>query len=624
MEQANAAYRMRYYYALILAAAFAGIFIVPWFLPVTEPSTAHSYTYGFNNSAAILSVGCTLAAIFIGLAARRRTIERPSPMDAAISDAFALSSPPTGDKRLLLSGMAVISMACVFVIACYWFTPFYRWAEMGYFLARLELLILGRPIYSGFPCSYGPEMMYTPLWLYKLAAGGLSIEQAYCGTLVAHWIAGMALLAYCVRKFFQPPDRVIAYWVFALIFLNASLGLQYTPLRFVLPVATLLSIFSMVANQPGNALAAHVRIAFAAFAGSFLNFESSPEMGIAVLCSLAVYFAFLIRGPSKVFSYAFILALLGAATATLPAGPHYWDILTMFGGAGNLPILPGPAVSILLFSLFFFLPRFALFGFVSAAPAAAACISYSVLCAVLIMPALSRCDLGHIYCNGLGALLAAAGILSRLSQRRLYYCFLGALFLVFAVLGSWLFLFHITHFFDLARVARAELHAPAVGRQSGNGFVFSKYYPPAQDMSALLAYTPLAAPLGCEENVERYLLDHGEYTAIYNPSTYSDVYTLTQARREMKDIDALQNIIIPKSYLLSPNQTQAEAADQLAADIRFLRNQSLLPIFKLTPRHPFFDPVRALAAHISRNFRVVSQYQDYFIMSRNGGEGSAN
>jgi len=112
--------------------------------------------------------------------------------------------------------------------------------EMTGLLSRTELLVLGRAPYRDFFYLYGPAMLYLPCYLYTFAHGLLSIEQAYFGAMIAQWIAGLYLLTVCIRLLFPPAQRVVIFWVVAFTFLNFTLGVNYTPLRFVLPLAAIL------------------------------------------------------------------------------------------------------------------------------------------------------------------------------------------------------------------------------------------------------------------------------------------------------------------------------------------------------------------------------------------------
>lgn len=608
---------------LILSAAALGIFLVPWYVPVKEPAMTESYTYGFNNSVAILTVGVTLAALFLYFLFRWRAGLGGPALAPATADTFAFSFRSAADSRLFLSFIAAAILYGGVALAVYCYIPFYRSGEMGYFISRLECIVLGRSLYTEIPFSYGPAMLYLSDYLYLGAHGMLSIEQAYCVTLILFSVTGLYFLFYCVRTLFPPERRLLAFWVFAVITLGPGVGLQYTLLRFTMPVAALLLYYSAASGRPAPSFRAHLWVALAAFVGAFVNFEISPEMGLAFTLALAVYSIALLRTPGRAFAHGALFALLGAAAAVLPWFPRYFDVFFSFAGGRSLPIFPGLAILLFLFAAFFFLPRFAIAGFISREPHGAASLSFCVYCGILIDAALNRCDQGHVYANGLGLFLVAAAVLSRLPEIRWFRRFLAALFLIFAVLGQWCFLFHSSHSYEAAASARAWMrsHPLPPAPPASRGFLFSKRYPPMQDFDALLSYGPLATPLGCPENIERFLLLHGRDITPLNPGNYEDIDTLTQTTQAFEKIDAMHTILVPRSYFTPAAPSSSPEDSLVATDLRFLRHASLFPLIKLTPRHPFFEPLDLIAAHISQKFTVIGEFGDYLIMVHRAGRG---
>jgi hypothetical protein len=228
--------------------------------------------------------------------------------------------------------------------------------------------------------------------------------------------------------------------------------------------------------------------------------------------------------------------------------------------------------------------------------------------------------MGHVFANGLGLFLVAAAVLSRLPNPRWHRGYLAILLFLFAVLGGWCFLFHYTPVFKTAISARAWMrtHPVPPAPPASCGFLFSKSYPPMEDFDALLQYGPLATPLGCPENIERFLLLHGRDITPLNPGNYDDVFTLSQTRAALQKIDAMQTILVPKAaFIPAPPSWDA---DQFASDYRFIRNQMLIPI-RLVQRHPRFSPEPLLIARISKEFSVIGQFQDYQIMVKRASDG---
>jgi len=600
-------YNGRLFLALILCVAAVGIFLVPWYVPVTEPAMGQSYSYNFNNSVAIMAVGATLLALFFHAlwAGRDPGVER------LIASIFEIRRDSFGFRALLPLFFATAAVIAVLILACYWYSPFDHWGEMGYFISRMDLLILGRVPYHDFPFPYGPAMVYLPFALYRIAHGLLSIEQAYCAILVLHWLAGLYAMLWCIRVLFPPLWRARVFLVFAVCFFSPILGCNYAPLRFVAPIAAILLCHQTVRRFTSGGFRPHLRVALVAFAGPFVNFELSPEMGIAVTLALLIYFGQLLRTPMRRLAYGAFAAVMGMLAVALSSPREYLGILTSFGDAMSLPVFPGLAILLLLAGAFFLVPRMALAGLMSRDATGPACLAMSALSGNLIVPALSRCDLGHVFLNGLPLLLLLVAVLARLPDGSWCRWGLVAIFVVFTLLGNWIPLFHCGAFFRMAaadRASRASHPMPPLPPAS-HGFLFSKDDPPQEGLDPLLAYGNLATPLGCSEDIEHFLLLHGRYVTGYNPGNCSDVRMLAQTDRQWQDVAALRTILVPKDYLIPATS----ATEQFAMDTRFLRGQLLFPV-KLVQRHPFFNPDQLLAARIHGQFSVVGEFRDYLVM----------
>ena len=603
--------------ALILSAGALGIFVVPWHVPVTEPAMGQSYTYGFNNSVAILSVGLTLGALFVYTFCRRREIQGGG-MERAITETLGMRLDGGGNRGLILSYLSAAIVFGSLIAAGFWYVPFGYFGEMGYFISRIELLVLHRAPYYDFPFDYGPWMIYIPFQLYKVAHGLLSVEQAYCVILILHWILGLLLLAWCVRLLVPAFRQAAVFWLFAVLFLNPTLGYQYTPLRYMLPIAAVLFNHYAVATGRLDRFRGHWMVALAALLGPFLNFELSPEMGVAATAAILVYYVALLRTPQRAFAHGAVLAVLGALLAIFPWSTAYLGILTSFGGSLSLPIFPGLGILLFLAAEFFLLPRLAVIGVTSREGTGPACLALCILSGILIVPALSRCDIGHVFHNSLAVYIVALASFARLHNTRWFKGTLAALVLVFAVLGQWLFLFHYSGPFKAAIAARAWMrsHPVPACQPASNGFLFSKQYPPIEGLEPLLAYGNLAAPLGCPGDIEQFLLLHGRYEIGYNPGNCSDIWMLKQTARALREIEGFRTILVPKAWF-EPDSSSVELDGM---DYRFLRNTELFPV-RLVERHPRFIPERVMAARIAQEFSVVGEFRDCQIMVRRGTGG---
>ncbi|MGA3172506.1 MAG: hypothetical protein ABSE62_16000 [Chthoniobacteraceae bacterium] len=461
-------------------------------------------------------------------------------------------------------------------------------------------------------------MIYIPFYLYRVAHGLFSIEQAYCIVLLLHFVVGLYLLLYCVWLLVPPARQVVVFWVFALIFFNPMLGLQYTPFRYVLPVAAFLFCHDMVSKLSPDRFHSHLLVSLCAFLGPFLAFEFSPEMGMAVTLALSIYFIALLRTPRRAYAYAAMMSLAGALLALLPWGAAYLGILFNFSGGFNIPLFPGPGILLFLAAAFILLPRLALFGVTSGPLIGPASLGYCVLSGLLIAPALGRCDTVHLYFNGFAILLLAAVVLARLPDQRWFKPALWVLFSIY-IISNWSIVFHYNYAFKKAYVSRAWMHShPGLtAPPASNDFFFSKPLPPTVGLDPLLAYGKMGAPMGCTFDIERFLMLHGRYQpAYFFGNRLDEIFGPAQAARAVQDVDSYQTILVAKSCLdpsyLRPVPPDAE---QLRRDVHYIISTELFPA-KIAPRHLVYNPAQLIAARIVRDFSVIGEFQQYAIMAK--------
>jgi hypothetical protein len=600
---------------LILAAAAVGIFILPWYVPVAEPNASDSYRYGFNNSVAILAVGVSLGALFVRLLLRRGKTALPG----LLEETLALDNPAPANRGLLQALFLSIVAFCGFNAALFWFTPFFGFAEMNYFRSRLEMFAIHRLPYSQFAFLYGPAMLTLPYRLYTTAHGLLSLEQAYLTILLLHWMVGLCLVAYCVRLLVPAARQVIVYWVIALVFFNPMLGCNYTPLRFTLPLAALLFTHRAVFGSGRRGIGSHLLAALTAFLGTFANFEFSPEMGLAVTVTLVIYSAALLRTPRRAYAYCGVAALVGAAAAVLPWGLDYMHAIFSYGGGGALPILPGPGMLMFLAAAFLLLPGLAVLGISSRGSQGVLGIALCTLSGILIIPSLSHCDMPHLAYNGLPIFIVGAAALARLNDLRWFKGAVLAYFLMFGVIAEWPFLFHFGYSFKEALADRAQMRVHPVPAPAPTNIVYySKPFPLMQGLEPLLAYGPIAAPLGCTQDIERFLIVHGQYVVGCHSSNQPDVFVMKDVERTIQDLKDFHTILVPKRYFAPGPPPDEDADDSLHS--KRIRHLLLFPA-KLVPLHPLFQSDWMEMPAVKQQFVQIAEFRDYVIMVRRSGEG---
>jgi hypothetical protein len=598
---------------VILLAGAMGIFVLPWHVPINVPSASLSYRYGFNNSVAILATGLTLGALFL-----RTLWQWRNGINALANTTFASTFDFRGgtgtDRGLLYSFLGASVIFPVVIVAMYCYTPIGEFAEMGYFLPKIELMVMHKVPYRDYPFYYGPAFLYVPFFLYNIAHGILSIEQSYAVILVVNWILGLGLLAICTRMLIPEGRRVVVFWAFAIMFLNPMLGYQYTLLRYTLPVAGLLMTHWAVQNSAACRLKGHLCVSLFAFMASFLNFEISPEMGVSVTLALLVYFISLLRTEHRVFAHGAAMVLLGACAVVVPLGSAYLGIVLNYGGGFNLPLLPGPSVLLFLVANLAVLPLLAAIGIKSDRSLGPLSIAYSVLAGILIAAALGRCDVGHLYFNGFAIFFLSIGLLARLPDQRWFQRALFCL-LVLLILSEWPFVFHFKFAYSNAHAARLWMRShPIANASPANGFVFSKPYPPMTNLDPLLAYGPIATPLGCTENVERFLMLHGIYQTGYFLGNCEEVLGPNEAARQSQELEGFHTILVRTDQF----QPIVMADDHIRKDLSNIEGALLCPC-EAAPKLPVFDPEYALASRILKEYKVIGEFGDYRIMARRTG-----
>ena len=234
---------------LICAAATAGaigIFVVPWFVPFQQPVTSLSYTFGFNNFAAWLAAAALLAALCFILLWRRETLGASS-LERRLSEILPDGRARHSRDRLFAAFVAVAVFGAALQIAWYSILPTNYFGEIKQHVTRLDLMILGQRPHLDFQYNFGPGMLYPAYGLYRLGAGAFSIDTAYCITLSAYWILGTFLSYYVIKNLNGAVKRITVFLCITLLFLNPTMmGLQYTPLRYFLPLASLLFVHQLV------------------------------------------------------------------------------------------------------------------------------------------------------------------------------------------------------------------------------------------------------------------------------------------------------------------------------------------------------------------------------------------
>ncbi len=650
---------------LVTVLGAVGIFVLPWHWPVhQEPNTSVSYIYGFNNLVAWLAVALLLGLVLI-VRWRDRRRRGQSHDEAALRGLLVRENAEIPRK---VSGLAV-SVAIVFavgsVVIWYRLLPVSWFAEMGYFVPRLQMMARGMRPHEDFQFMYGPGMLYPAYWLS--AGTGLSLEAAYCAVLAGAWVGGIYLLAYIINSLGIRGSKTRVFWCALLPILlldEWALGIQYTPLRFVCAPASLFLLNRIhrgaMTRDTFTRRVAPLTVLLA-FLLPLANFAWSPEMGMVAWAAFIIYFMVQRRDqPARALSGAL------AAMASLPAawilfgGTYVRGLLASGNGAINFPIYPTAHVVMLLVAAGWLMPLLAVIAWSGLrqpgkeTPLAASLV---VMLGLLIPVALGRCDGGHVYYNGLGIfvllLAMAMTVLGGWRQRVIFTMVL----VVFGLGGS----------FSLWREYRHEVidslrhqmgRPPLAAGQDGlsnlqklefdlgfSGKVLSSLFlldldhrqsvppPPfdlgsagspaavlargkelayGSDLRELLAYRQIGTPLGSTEEIDRFLKITGRQSGEYYAEPLMSASSLP---RKLHDLAAMDVIMVPGYYMVAPGRPPSPEEERRNMS-HFLSSLLLFPVKLPEAKHPPFVPSQMIVAKITSDYVEVGRFRDFIIYRR--------
>ncbi len=405
---------------LVCVATVVLVFLLPLFVPVA-PSAVISITYmtGFNTRAA------DVAAIVISCAV----------LWAAWRGFLAQGGNPPPATRMgwrftlaiLSATLTALSLACWVVTRADIRYP----SDAGYFREQLlSYAVNGRHLYTGLEFPYGPLLMGLPAWIYRgLWPSGASITASYFISLVIAQMLGMMALAYAMNRLpIRDGHRRIGFALFCAGACVPLLGLNYTLLRFALPMTLLL----FIAEQRDR------RVAIALLtAGELLELAISPEVGLAFLAACWAYSTWRWRGNRRYMAAGIIIPALAAAIF-LWSCRSYLRMLIAFGhGALNLPLQPLPHILIFLVALIWLAPRSV--GTLlhrqtwrsDRDEGAAVLVGIYGFALCMVPSTFARCDPLHVYFNGIAAFvlsLVAVGKTSVRSGRAWLFCLVALVF----------------------------------------------------------------------------------------------------------------------------------------------------------------------------------------------------
>jgi len=607
--------------ALIIALFLPGIFLLPYHVAMMGPNGSQSWEFGFNNTTAQEFIALMLLSLFAWRLYSVRSDYRQTPVGRVI-----LGEGGVEGMRSLWLTMAILQLIN-FTILIIWYNilPYTHYGEFTYFMQRLEVMVSGRVPHRDFDFDYGSGMLAGPIFVYRLFRGRLSIEAAYFSVLLVHFAIGYTLLAYLLTRVNIQRGRAFLFLLLAVPFMNLTLGLQYTPLRFTIALASLFAIRHAHLAMAGAPRLRWVVLGLAALCLPFCNFLISPEMGLALTVALLAYFGWFILGPERRYAVLILPVIAGVALAVLVFPRAYFNSMLSFGkGGASFPIFPTMHILAFLAAAIWVFPQLGVIAIREKSAAAPFCAGLAILMGLFILPATGRCDAGHIFINSIGLLIITLSAGTWLA-RKWTYTMLGGFMVVFVVMI-------IAAFWDnykepMGDAMNAESQLSRITYQRDNypapspGAVppaihYSKLLPMATWL-AELPERPIGIPLGVDEATERYLHLTGRYLPEYHIAPYFDLFDPSTLPEKYEALRGMEYILIPEAYVgyLQPVNEQVRMRMQGEADCKFLSGLLLFPV-DLDAVHPMFVPNIDIMHRIAQEYVLAKQYPHMLLLKR--------
>jgi hypothetical protein len=608
----------------IILTAFAGIFVFPWFVPTTKPVFSASYAYGFSN---LTSCGVFLLLLLTLYAVQRGNGPDPSITCNRLAAILFETTPVSRSKGFYVTVAIITTATCALQIAWYQLLPFSRFEELPFISSRLDLMVLGYKPYRDFQFNYGPALLYPPYWLYKFSGGKISIDDAYGISLVVHWLSGNLLLCYIVRALNIDLNRIPVYFAIWMAALNLSMGVGYTPLRYLGTLASLLFLHGLFTKHIREQTVSIHTVAVLCLLLPLMTLSVSPEIGISTVVGITGYFASLLFSPLRRYAPLAVIPLISLGVAILVFSADYIESVFSFGSGGNcFPVLPTLPILFFIIAGCVVLPSLGLLAERERNQNGALAAALLLSCCLLIPAALGRCDQLHVFFNGINVFILFLAIAACHPSRR--FSVLGA--------GSYLLIFVLPNLLSLidshrntlpkllairesvhkAQPANSELNSRIWGAASGvtDRLVYSKLYPFAPDLGALLQDERIGLPFIPDEDVERFIKLSGRYIPEYYSGQYVQIFTSKALQRKISDISKMEVILVPKdfrNYFNDPSVYRDESDKGVLSQLIGFP-QKFIP----DPTNELIYPWKEISTFLSNNFMVIGEFREYLLMRR--------
>lgn len=615
------------FWFLSIAVAALGIFLLPWYIPYTTRVIGESYALGFNNRIGILALGLS---IFLGALA---CWFGSRPAAYAWLPANPQLFPPWSEasiEYLLVIGFSVLMGSLILFWSNYLADP--AWCEARGFMYGMDLSALGQVPYRDFMYNYGPATLYLPIWLSRISGGLLSFEQSYAVTLALFTSAGFVSLYLLLRSLELPRlTRPLILGLGLVVWLAESMGLQYTPLRFLIVSVSLIFLNFIATRQSGTGLVPALRIGLAAAIAVGACLAISPEMGIASTVAVLGYGFILILRRSFQKAVACLLGAVAVFALTLVIFPGYLDSVFAFSSGGsNFPIYPTLHNLCMVAVVLIVLPPLIVSALSNPAESRAPlALALAVAGGMLLPAAFGRCDPGHVGINGLVPLFMmfpAAAAAGKVAFRAwiAIYAILWVIFLQYSYWTQYIPNFNSAIAMHESYKAHPEVVASwktkwdalRLANPRGRDLHWSKVLPFPDGLSQLTSRGRVLLASWDDQNywLARFLLLQNppphEYFDAYSQGASTPAQIATKIQQDL----GYRFLMMPQSSIALVGHSVNLPAYQQGTD-DFLSRILLFPVTSEARNQPYLPDTEYVASMLNY-YKPIGRYNSYVILEQ--------
>lgn len=606
-------WNVRPLWGLAVACATIGVFWLPWCCPPTSPVLSESYTLGFNNRVAVISLAI---AIFILTTARLVQSGRPHGISwLSRNPHFLVSRKSSRLEYAILLGWTFIWTQVIWNWGTSLVDPAY--GDSRGTIYALDLVALGQVPYRDFLFNYGALLIYLPYSISWLSQGAISFEYSHLLALEFLIAAGFAAIFIILRKLCLP--RIFRPWILLVALFSwttLTTCMAQVAIRFVCVPTAIILLDCACTRFRSEAQLAVFKPFLASFALTLSCLLLSPEMGIAATAAVVAYAAGL-----SLFRHKHSLALgivagaLFSIAAIISLFPRYFDAVFAFtSGFFNMPLYPNVHNILLLSSSLWVVPS--LIASALRRPddmRAPLALGLAVSAGILLPGAFGRAVPGVVFANGtLLFLLAFAAVASHgkqwLSRWIWVYAFANIFLLQVSFwsvnAGTFSTALALRRFYDQNPEMVASWKRKWDARRSthpcGERLYWSSTLPYPDDLDVITAAGHTIQTGGSEWNLwlGRYLLLQDSVPKDYFSPYIFFASTAAHIDQRVEDLAAARFLIVPEDDLAAAASTINPVAYQQSLD-RFLGYLMCFPVrtrIKFAPYFPDVDIAQKLLA----------------------------